>query len=78
MDAIYYTLLFPDRPLRIEFKPRFWIMIIENTYKLAKGQMKSECIFEIIDFPKYHWKRLLDFYPERLFRLGTYDMHSPE
>ena len=23
MDAIYYTLLFPDRPLRIEFKPRF-------------------------------------------------------
>ena len=22
MDAIYYTLLFPDRPLRIKFEPR--------------------------------------------------------
>ena len=21
---------------------------------LAKGQMKAECIYEIIDFPKYH------------------------
>ena len=22
MDAVYHTLLFPDRPLRIKFKPR--------------------------------------------------------
>jgi hypothetical protein len=25
------------------------MITIENTYKLAKGQMKSECIYEIID-----------------------------
>ena len=37
---------------------------------VAKGQMKSECIYEIIDFPKYHQKNLIDFCPERLFRLG--------
>ena len=35
-----------------------------------KGQMKSECIYEIIDFPKYHWKNLINICPERLFRLG--------
>ena len=39
---------------------------------LAKGQMKSECIYEIIDFPKYHWKNLIDFCPGRFYRLGTY------
>ena len=36
----------------------------------CKGQMKSECIDEIIDFSKYHLKNLMDFCPERLFRLG--------
>ena len=36
----------------------------------TKGQMKSECIYEIIDFPKYHWKNLIDFCHESLFRLG--------
>jgi hypothetical protein len=30
--------------------------------------MKSECIYEIIDFPKYHRKNLIDFCPEILFR----------
>ena len=30
--------------------------------------MKSECIYEIIDFPKYHRKNLIDFCPESLFR----------
>ena len=37
---------------------------------LPKGQMKSEHIYEIIDFKKYHQKNLIDFCPERLFRLG--------
>ena len=32
-----------------------------------KGQMKSECIYEIINFPKYHRKDLIDFCH---FRLG--------
>ena len=36
--------------------------------KPSKGQMKSECIYEIIDFPKYHLKNLIDFSPGRLFR----------
>ena len=35
---------------------------------LSKGQMKSECIYEIIDFPKHHLKILIDFCPERLLR----------
>ena len=34
MDAIYYTLLFPDRPLRIEFKPRFWVAIFSENKKI--------------------------------------------
>ena len=34
---------------------------------MAKGQMKSECIYEIINFPKYHRKDLIDFCH---FRLG--------
>ena len=44
-----------------------------------KDQMKSECIYEIIDIPKYHQIYLIDFYPESLFRLGMLcSMHSPE
>ena len=43
--------------------------------KLAKGQMKSECIYEIIDFPKYQRKNLIDFCPESLFRLGILSTH---
>ena len=41
----------------------------------CKGQMKSECIYEIFDFPKYHRKNLIDFCPERLFRLGMLCTH---
>ena len=41
---------------------------------LCKGQMKSECIYEIIDFPKYHQKNLIDFCPGRFYRLGTCDL----
>ena len=37
--------------------------------KITKGQMKSECIYEIIDFPKYHRKNLIDFCLKSLFRL---------
>ena len=39
-----------------------------------KGQMKSKCIYEIIDFPKYHLKNLIDFCPGRFYRLGTCDL----
>jgi len=34
----------------------------------------SECIYEIIDFPKYHRKNLIDFCPGRFYRLGTCDL----
>ena len=37
----------------------------------AKGQIMSECIHEIIHFPKYHQKNLIDFCPGRFYRLGT-------
>ena len=41
----------------------------------TKGQMKSECIYEIINFPKYHRKFLVDFCPENLFRLDMLCTH---
>ena len=41
----------------------------------TEGQMKSECIHEIIDFPKYHQKSLIDFCPEMLFRVGKLCTH---
>ena len=45
------------------------------TWTETKGQIMSECIYEIIDFPKYHQKNLIDFCPERLFRLGMLCTH---
>ena len=42
---------------------------------VLKVQMISECIYEIIDFPKYHRKHLIDFCPESLFRLGMLCTH---
>ena len=35
-----------------------------NTGKFTKGQIMSESVYEIIDFPKYHRKNLIDFCPE--------------
>ena len=32
-----------------------------------KGQIMSECIFEIINFPKYHQNNLIDFCPGRSY-----------
>ena len=44
--------------------------------RLPKGQMMSECIFmKSSIFPKYHWKNLIDFCPESLFRLGMLPTH---
>ena len=59
-----------------EWPPTFtwWFDIIRvqfiSTTSATKGQMKSECIYEIIDFPKYHQKFLINF------RLGM--LHSTE
>ena len=47
-----------------------------NRIEFPKGHMKSECIYEIIDFPKYHQKNLIDFCPERLFRLVMLCTHQ--
>ena len=44
-------------------------------YYNFKGQMRSEYIYEIIDFPKYPWKDLIDFSPESLFKLGMLCTH---
>ena len=38
-----------------------------RTHMCIKGQMKSDCIYEIIDFPKYHRKKLTDFCPKIFF-----------
>ena len=45
----------------------------EKKNVFGKGQMKSECIYKIFDFPKYHQKHLIDFCPE--FRLGMLCTH---
>ena len=37
--------------------------------------MKSECIYEIIHFPKHHRNNLIDFCPESLFKLGMLSPH---
>ena len=42
--------------------------------QVGKGQIMSECIYEIINFPKYHRKNLIDFCPGRFYRLGTCDL----
>ena len=41
----------------------------------AEGQMKSECIYEIIDFPKYHLTNLINICPGWLFRLDMLCTH---
>ena len=57
----------------------YYIIPNKNKQICAKGQMKLEYIFEIIDFPKYRRKNLIDFYPESLFRLGMlHNTHSSE
>ena len=50
-------------------------LIKESELTIYKGQMKSECIFEITHFPKYHRKKLIDFCPKRFFRLGMLCTH---
>ena len=41
---------------------------------LSKGQILSECIYKIINFPKYHRKILIDFCPGKFYRQGTCDL----
>ena len=36
--------------------------------KFSKGQIMSECIYEIIDLPKYHQTNLIDFCPGIFYR----------
>ena len=40
-----------------------------DTTSLAKGQVKSEWIYEIVHFPNYQLKNLKDFCPEKLFEV---------
>ena len=40
----------------------------------CKGQIMSKCIYEIINFPRYQQKHLIDFCPGRFYRLGTCDL----
>ena len=43
-------------------------------YLCLIAQIMSECIHDIIDFPKYHRKNLIDYCPGWFYRLGTYDL----
>ena len=51
-----------------------WSGYISLVFCHFKGQIMSECIYEIIDFPKYHQRKLIDFCPRWLYRLGTCDL----
>ena len=53
---------------------KIWFSL-ENTFQDFKGQMKSEYIYEIVDFPRSHSKNLIDVCFESLFRLGMLCTH---
>ena len=55
-------------------KNHWSILVVLASPDHTKGQIMSECIDEIIDFPKYHRKNLIDFCPGRFYRLGTCDL----
>ena len=65
------------RMIKLIFDPIYPIWIKKHLMEWGKnlpsikGKMKSECFYEIIDFPKHHQKNLIDFCPESLFRLGV-------
>ena len=78
MFSLLHRLLFtglsrPFTPKEMRGKKGNLLKGFENktVLKILKGQMMSDCIFEIIDFPKYHRKNLIVFCPESLFRLGV-------
>ena len=51
-----------------------WVSVSSMPKPVVKGQIISECIYEIIDFPKNPPKNLIDFCPGRFYRLGTCDL----
>ena len=68
------------RKKNLKERPTFlvWSNFIWNkwcNHVLSRGQMKSECIYEIIDFPKYQRKNLINICPESLFWLGMLRTH---
>ena len=68
--------VFPrDCLLKAHYKHISQIFQSVSNFAMLKGQIMSECIYEIIDFPKYQQKNLIDFYPESLFRLGMLCTH---
>ena len=54
----------------------FNLLFLHFFVSFTKGQMKSECIYEIVDFPKYHQNFLIDFCPGRFYRLGKFDFYQ--
>ena len=62
--VIFYTFLSKTADLRQAST--------NHTVCVSKGQIMSECIYEITDFPKYQRKNLIDFCLGRFYRLGTY------
>ena len=67
--------VFPrDCLLKVHYKHISQIFQSVSNFAMLKGQIMSECINEIIDFPKYQQKKLIDFCPGRFERLGTCDL----
>ena len=76
--ALRIVIIYNDKRLKKRSAPGPQCSNLNNLvwkiYDLPKGQIMSECIYEIIDFPKYHQKILIDFCPGRFYRLGTCDL----
>ena len=53
---------------------KYYDVTVLGKTQRTKGQIMSECIYEITNFPKYHRNFLIDFCPGRIYRLGTCDL----
>ena len=71
-ECIKFVFFLLDRPMSKNGDSK---IIGHHLWIFPKGQMKSECIYEIINFPIYLRKNLIDFCPESLFRLGMLCTH---
>ena len=58
----------------LQYLKFYWDCKSNKSIACTKGQIMSECIYEIIDFPKYNRKNLINFCPGRFYRLGTYNL----
>ena len=45
----------------VQTSNNMWSNLLHIKSSATKGQKMSECIYEILNFPEYHQKKLIDF-----------------